>query len=258
MARKIPVVFHVPHSSRKIPFRIKKQFLLKGRELKKELVLMTDSFTEDLYGTSQNAFRCVSKTSRLIVDVERFPNDSEEVMSKVGMGVIYQKTSDGKTLRKVPDERQRKALLKKYYYRHHRRFEKLVEKCLGEKGFCLIIDCHSFSSFRQKYEISEIKHRPEICIGTDPFHTEKWLEDLFVKSFSCAGFEVSLNTSFSGSIVPMKYYGKDKRVQSVMIEIRRDLYMNEKTGRRLKEYGALKKRLSLVLDEIMNKMVKAL
>lgn len=254
MVKKIPVVFHVPHSSRKIPQRIKRKFLLKSNDLKKELILMTDSFTESLYSTRQNIYRCLAKISRLVVDVERFPDDSEEVMSKVGMGVIYTKTSEGKPLRSVPDDRERKILLGRYYHRHHAKFENMVGECLRTHGFCLIIDCHSFSSFRQKYEISEIQHRPEICIGTDLFHTEKWIENLFVKTFSNAGFEVSLNTPFSGSIVPLAYYGKDKRVQSVMIEIRRDLYMDEKTGCRLKKFKAIKKKINIILDEIMKEI----
>lgn len=30
-------------------------------------------------------------------------DDSEEIMSKVGMGVVYTKTSEGKPLRNIPD-----------------------------------------------------------------------------------------------------------------------------------------------------------
>ena len=39
--------------------------------------------------------------------------------------------------------------------------------------------------------------------------------------------DVALNTPFAGTIVPLKHYGKEPRVNSVMLEIRRDQYMDE-------------------------------
>ncbi len=44
-----------------------------------------------------------------------------------------------------------------------------------------------------------------------------------------AGLHVRVNTPYSGAITPLCYYGKEKRVISVMIEINRKLYMNERT-----------------------------
>ena len=51
-----------------------------------------------------------------------------------------------------------------------------------------------------------------------------------MKAYEEAGYEVSVDTPFAGSIVPMQFYRQDFRVNSVMIEIRRDLYMDERTG----------------------------
>jgi N-formylglutamate amidohydrolase len=44
------------------------------------------------------------------------------------------------------------------------------------------------------------------------------------------GFSVDINKPYAGTLVPLKFYAKDKRVTSIMIEIRRDLYMDEQTG----------------------------
>ena len=43
---------------------------------------------------------------------------------------------------------------------------------------------------------------------------------------SC-GYSTARDQPFSGTIVPMKHYQKDRRVQSLMIEINRWLYLGE-------------------------------
>ncbi|MGA1491668.1 MAG: N-formylglutamate amidohydrolase, partial [bacterium] len=41
------------------------------------------------------------------------------------------------------------------------------------------------------------------------------------------GYSTAQDQPFSGTIVPMKHYRKDKRVQSLMVEINRWLYLRE-------------------------------
>jgi N-formylglutamate amidohydrolase len=41
------------------------------------------------------------------------------------------------------------------------------------------------------------------------------------------GYSTARNEPFSGTIIPLKHYRKDQRVQSLMIEINRKLYLNE-------------------------------
>ena len=42
--------------------------------------------------------------------------------------------------------------------------------------------------------------------------------------FEAFGYRVAIDSPFSGTIVPLKHYHKDKRVESVMIEVNRSLY----------------------------------
>ena len=41
------------------------------------------------------------------------------------------------------------------------------------------------------------------------------------------GYSTACNEPFSGTIVPLKHYRRDQRVESLMIEINRNLYLNE-------------------------------
>jgi N-formylglutamate deformylase len=75
--------------------------------------------------------------------------------------------------------------------------------------------------------------RPDICIGTDPFHSPGDLVAALVAAFADEGFRVALDEPFTGALVPLDRYRRDRRVRAVMIEVRRGLYCDESTGRPL-------------------------
>ena len=96
-------------------------------------------------------------------------------------------------------------------------------------GEVTIIDVHSFPSSALPYELHADLSRPEICIGTDDFHTPDHLTNKTAEAFADFG-TVGINQPFIGTYVPLEQYGTEQRVRPVMIEIRRDLYMDEATG----------------------------
>ena len=98
----------------------------------------------------------------------------------------------------------------------------MVDSCLEQHDQCLIIDCHSFPARPLPYESD--KNRPDICIGTDTYHTSTVLKNQLSTAFKAHGYDVAIDSPFSGTIVPLKHYHKDQRVESVMIEVNRSLY----------------------------------
>ena len=218
-----PLILSIPHSSTFIPDERRRAFLVDY--LDDEMMIMTDWFTDELFGYAY-ARTVKAAASRLAVDVERFWNDEDEIMAKVGMGAVYAKTSRGDRL--VSDEAEREDM-KMIYDRFHGELEDAVDEAIARTGVALIVDCHSFSSMPLPHEPDKSVPRPDICIGTDGFHTPSGLADLVHGHFISLGFRIACNTPFSGSIVPMRHYRKDRRVMSVMIEINRSLYMDEMT-----------------------------
>ena len=72
--------------------------------------------------------------------------------------------------------------------------------------------------------------RPAICLGLDPFHTPEWLVQAAQDAFREFG-DVAVNEPFAGTYVPLEFYESNPRVTSIMVEIRRDLYVDRPAAR---------------------------
>jgi N-formylglutamate amidohydrolase len=209
------IILHLPHASTVLPKEI--EFLLDDEALAYEVDSMTDHSTDRLFDLL-GAHRCIFPVSRLVVDPERFLADK---MESVGMGAVYTSTSNGQRLRTISDE-ERLELIDTYYHPHHAKLTRMVDDQLEQHGRCLIIDCHSFPAQPLPYELD--RNRPDICIGTDTYHTSAKLKNCLSKAFEASGYCVAIDSPFSGSIVPLKHHHLDPRVSSVMIEVNRSLY----------------------------------
>ncbi|MEH6550646.1 MAG: N-formylglutamate amidohydrolase [Pseudomonadales bacterium] len=236
------MIFHIPHSSTLIPEDQRQLLQFTESELAAELLALTDHFTEELFSphAGPDDVALVFPVSRLVTDVERFSDDADETMSKVGMGAIYTHSSQRKRFRLAPEPSERDALLNLYYVPHHQAFGEAVATQLEKDGTALIIDCHSFPSKALPYEPDQDPDRPVFCIGTDDFHTPKGLVEEIAHYLESAGYSVKVNAPFAGSIVPMAYYGKNDHVHSLMLEINRALYMDETTGLKLGSFDEVK------------------
>lgn len=246
------IVVHVPHASVVIPDDVRASFLLGDDDLERELVAMTDRYTDEIFALPQEiATSILFPVSRLVVDPERFADDASEPMSGKGMGVVYTTTSDGRPLRSAPPPNDRALLLARFYEPHHAALERAVAAALEAHGSCVVVDAHSFPSRALPYEDDQRDDRPEICIGTDAFHTPKGLRDLAVAAFRTRGFSVDVDRPFAGALVPMTFYRRDARVQALMIEVNRALYMDERTGDRLDSFAVIQRRIQDAIDAII-------
>ncbi len=238
-----PVLLHVPHASTHIPPDTLIDFVVDRDALNAELLRLTDHFTNELYGAHFPPEQIVaSSVSRLVVDVERFADDANEPCSLHGMGAVYVRTSTGMPLRQVSAAR-RAELMGRHYWPHHQRLDVLTQRALNKFGRCVIIDAHSFPVQPLPTQV-DFSAAPEISIGTDEMHTSSELRLLAESFFAERGFSVGVDRPFAGALVPNAFYGLDLRVQSVMIEVRRDLYMDERTGEQISRFAEVKRALS--------------
>lgn len=245
---KCPVVLHIPHSQSIIPAEHKQAILLNDYELQIELLRMTDWFTDELFTPFDEEYVSIRyPISRIILDPERFEDDAKEKMVSQGMGVIYTKTSDGSLLRNPPNEEERQSLIQRYYRPHHASLLKAVETIRMNTPGALVIDCHSFPSRPLPYETYQSTERPDVCIGSDDYHTPRWLVDLATSLAADVGFSVAVNRPFAGALVPFEHFNKDRSVSGIMLELNRQIYMDEETGCRGPGFNEIRGKVQFLL-----------
>jgi N-formylglutamate amidohydrolase len=224
-----PVILHVPHSSREIPADVRAGIVLDDEALRRELDHIVDAHTERIAAEAAGRarvtpWRFVNRLSRLVVDPERFPDEREEMLA-VGMGAVYTRTTHEEVLR--PADTDPEPLIERYFRPYARAMTDAVAARLAATGRAVIIDVHSYPSERLPYELHGEGPRPPVCLGTDAFHTPP---ELLAAARAAFGEKVGLDSPFSGTYVPLEFYGTDPRVSALMVEIRRDTYMAEPGG----------------------------
>ncbi|HUS23013.1 MAG TPA: N-formylglutamate amidohydrolase [Aeromicrobium sp.] len=233
-ASRIPLIAHVPHGGTKIPEEARSSFVLDDAEVDAELLRVTDHHTAELFTglVEAGGTMFVNHLSRLVFDPERFRSDDDEVMAAQGVGAVYRRTTDGRELRR-PDwsEVDRERVLTTFYDPYAAAFAALVRDVVDRFGRCLIVDCHSYPLVPMGWELdTDPDHRPPISFGTDSYHRPGLLVDELEKVCQAAGVRTARDQPFKGTYVPSSVWRKDYMVASIMIEVRRDTYIDECTG----------------------------
>lgn len=232
-------IVHIPHSSFYIPREHRADYLVNEKALRRHQLFLTDAWTNELFhDDSLTKTYIVNPVNRLFCDVERFRDDKDEPNSRIGQGLMYTRGALGVRIRKKSPA-LREEILRDWYDPHHARLTEATDSALYEHGSCVILDGHSFNSVWPP-RLNCLFDRPDICIGTDSFHTPDALRDMLLSACKSEGYHARVNTPYCGSITPIKHYGKDRRVVSVMVEVNRRLYMDEKTGEKSADFEAVR------------------
>lgn len=224
-----PYVVHVPHSATRIPDDVRAEMLLDDDALAEELRQMTDARTEELAIRAVNQVKprpwlFVNRLSRLVVDPERLP-DEHEVMFGDGMGAVHTRTSSGLALRD-DDKQVRQALLSRFFRPYAEAMADLVDDRITATRRAIVVDLHSYPAKARSYERFQSARRPAVCVGVDFDHTPAGLVERVSHACSVIG-DIVVNEPFTGTYIPLRHFGRDIKVASVMVEIRRDMYLRE-------------------------------
>ena len=248
----VPIVVHVPHASVVIPPAIRAELRLDDAALTAELGRLTDWRVDELFAplAGLGASLFVNQLSRLVFDPERFTDDANEPAAVCGQGVVYTHTVGGQVLRQISPA-ARAARIAALYVPYHAALTELVADSLTRFGRCLILDCHSFPRQLPPTALDRNRVPPDICLGTDSFHTPKGLVRELKQRLVAAGFAVKCDSPFAGALVPLPYYQLDRRVSSLMIEVRRDLYCDEANGAPTGDFATVSAKIVSALQAVL-------
>ena len=204
------LVVHVPHASIIIPDDVWPEFLVPRSDVEAEALASADLYTDEMARQAWPWAEIIeAEVSRIVVDVERYDDDSKEEMAEVGRGVLYTCDHQRKAIRKSLSQARRDELLDRYYRPH---WEHLRAQAAG----AILIDLHTYPAEPWPIERHTHGQRPEIDIGfAEGLTPAAWVDALSLH-FKQHGYEVGHNTPYVGVI--------DAGAKAaVMIEIRRDV-----------------------------------
>jgi N-formylglutamate amidohydrolase len=204
------LVVHVPHASTAIPDDAWTEFLVSRQEVEAEALASADLYTDEMARQAWPHARIVeAEVSRIVVDVERYDDDSREEMSEVGRGVMYTCDHLMRPIRRPMIGSRREELLERYYRQHWKRLR-------SEAAGSVVVDLHTYPAAPWPIERHAHGARPEIDIGfTEGLTPPSWV-DALTQHFKENGYEVRHNTPYVGVI-------DAGASAAVMIEIRRDI-----------------------------------
>lgn len=217
-----PVICNIPHSGTNIPDWALRDFIIPLGKIRKIAEFMVDKEVDRLFSFVPEENKLTAEISRIVVDTERYRNDSDEPMESLGMGLFYTCDHKGNPIRKRGSTYEECLNI---YDKYHRKLEGKTACCLEKTGRCTILDCHSFHD-EMEYTGYQPESFPDVCIGFN----EKEPSEIVLKIkalFENEGYSVKLNLPFSGAILPLKYLS-DNRVASVMLELNRRIYCGSK------------------------------
>ncbi len=223
--KDVGIIKHIPHASLDFPsnYDLEELYLTFGLDYKIQNYKLSDLFIDDLFSDIKGV-EIKAKYSRLYCDVDRYKDDNNEPMAKIGQGYIYNKNIfNGEDYIRKPDELEN---INSYYDNHHKTLTNETKKILSKGKKVLILDLHSFSDEQAKL-ISKKEPFPDICIGlNDNTNYDQRILNTIIKIIKDKGYSYQINYPYTGSIIPNGLTKKElENVYSIMIEVNKRIYL---------------------------------
>ncbi len=251
-----PVIFASPHSGRFYP----KAFQSLSRLPLSELQRNEDSFVDRLFlhVTDMGAPLLHAHFPRSFLDLNRaaseIPRNLEPSAigstprARLGLGVVPEIVAENMAIYDKPLTLPViKARIDALHTPYHAALSELVNTVRSRHGRALLIDCHSMPGFAALNV-----RRADIILG-DRYGVSCRPETLanIEAAFQSRGYSVTRNYPYAGGYVTAHYADLDRGVETLQIEINRDLYLNPVTGLIKPGYDLLKTHLRDITTDII-------
>lgn len=260
-----PLFVSVPHSGEEVPEEAK-WLLSKKTEV---FLCDVDRFVDQLYlpVIRENQIPSIySSCHRYALDLNRLATDISEktvkaiqgnisTRSGLASGLYWTKTTKGDVL--LPnalDWLDHKSLLDKVYHPFHNTITSYQNTFLNTFGVVYHLDLHSMPSYGTTAHRDNGSKRPEVVISDlDGKSSSSFFVDLVKNAFS-KEFNLSYNWPYKGGGVTHKHSCPEKQCNTLQIEIRRDLYMNEVSKDLLPSHAQVQEKLQKCINEVFQNL----
>lgn len=276
MIDKFPLFVSIPHSGVQIPPLADWLKSIKSSILIQDM----DAFIDDLYQPALLEYSIPSvffKWHRYSVDVNRFVTDISDLTvekgtmlsrekikhkkdnlqkNKSSSDIHWYKTTKGDQLIQQPLSRERHESLVRFCFEpFHEEIRSYIETYKKAKNKNVyLLDLHSMPSQGLSFHKDKGESRKEIVISDNEGRScSKQFRELVVRAYQQADFEVALNWPYKGGAITQAYGRPELGRHCLQIELNRKLYMDEKTGKKNKNYKKIQRQLKKAMAFICTK-----
>ncbi|MDR2387717.1 MAG: N-formylglutamate amidohydrolase [Deltaproteobacteria bacterium] len=233
------LVVNVPYGGLAIPPAVQKRLPLNQSDLRTEHWRLCDPY---LLALAKEAAQGDAKRgpwplvsfpfSPLVADPLGLVAQELGQTNQAGPILLTKDTKD----RNLPNWSQsdHKFLMEKTVAPYAQELKKHCLEQLGSQHLVALVTLRSFATFPQPHERDHRYPRPQVTLGSSDDHTPDGLTALAGHIFRSLGFWPQLNWPISGAVIP-KELDQQPRLKALGLFLRRDLYLDEKTGQAKKD-----------------------
>lgn len=267
-----PLVLASPHSGRNYTAGFVESSRLDARALRRS----EDSFVDELYAAApaHGAALLAATFPRAYCDANREAWELDPAMFEdglppwvnttsvrvgAGLGTLARVVSSGEAIYRrrlrFADAEER---VRSCWEPYHAALRGMIETTRRRRGACLLLDCHSMPDATSPPRDGSRAGRdgardgPDFVLGdahgtTCALGATRLVEALLRE----AGYQVGRNDPYAGGYVTRHYGRPREHVHVLQVEVARGLYMDETTIEKTPGFGALRDRLSLVVEALV-------
>ncbi|WP_293932109.1 N-formylglutamate amidohydrolase [Iodobacter sp.] len=216
----LPLIIDIPHSGRIYPSDFKYCCDLRSLQLTEDRY--ADILFEGLYKHSHTTI--IEQSPRTFIDINR---DNYNLEEKKGLRLI---TLDGKKIyATIPDRFEYYRRVKNNYYPYIMGVKKAINKCVKKYGMAIHLNLHTFPTTRiDKYSKNRETIPNQIYLGDTFGTTANPLLCKFIKNnFDANNLSVEINDLFPTGHLIKELSTPQGKINSIIIEVRRDTYLDE-------------------------------